>query len=65
MTTVSVPRLLSERQVEAIYGLRIKTLQRWRLENRGPRFVKLHSLVRYPVADLDRWIESAPGGGGR
>ena len=61
---VSMPRLLSERQVEQFYGLKVRTLQRWRLESRGPRYRKLHGLVRYDVCDLDAWIASAPGGGG-
>lgn len=61
---VSMPRLLSEQQVEQYYGLRVRTLQRWRLESRGPRYRKLHGLVRYDVRDLDSWIASAPGGGG-
>jgi len=59
-----MPRLLSEQQVEQCYGLRVRTLQRWRLESRGPRYRKLAgSLVRYDVRDLDAWIASAPGGG--
>lgn len=61
---VSMPRLLSEQQVEQHYGLRVRTLQRWRLESRGPRYRKLHGLVRYDVRDLDAWIAAAPGGGG-
>lgn len=58
-------RLLSEQQVEQIFGLKARTLQRWRLENRGPRYRKLHGLVRYDVRDLESWIEAAPGGGGQ
>lgn len=61
---VSLPRLLSEQQVEQFYGLRVRTLQRWRLEGRGPRYRKLHGLVRYDVRDLDAWIAAAPAGGG-
>ena len=61
---VSVPRLLSERQVEMFYGLRMRTLQRWRLEGHGPQYRKLQGLVRYDVRDIESWIASAPGGGG-
>lgn len=39
--SVSMPRLLSEKQVEQFYGLPVKTLQRWRLERKGPRFRRL------------------------
>ena len=53
----------TETEVEALTGLRVKTLQRWRLINRGPRFVRLGRCVRYPADDLYRWITSQPGGG--
>ncbi len=53
----------TETEVEALTGLRVKTLQRWRLINRGPRFVRLGRCVRYPASDLHRWVNSQPGGG--
>jgi hypothetical protein len=37
----------TETEVEALTGLRVKTLQRWRLTMRGPRFVLLGRCVRY------------------
>jgi hypothetical protein len=46
----------------AAHGLAISqhTLNEWRGirgRGRGPRFVKIEgSIVRYPVADLDRWL---------
>jgi predicted DNA-binding transcriptional regulator AlpA len=54
---------LTEAEVEALTGLRVKTLQRWRYLNQGPRFVRLGRCVRYPAADLRRWIDSQTGGG--
>lgn len=33
-----------------------RTLQRWRLEGIGPKFLKLGRLVRYRQSDLDRWV---------
>lgn len=36
-----MPRLLSEQQVEQFYGLKVRTLQRWRLEGQGPKFRRL------------------------
>jgi predicted DNA-binding transcriptional regulator AlpA len=54
----------TEAEVESLTGLRVKTLQRWRLlTNQGPRFVRLGRCVRYPASDLHRWITSQPGGG--
>jgi predicted DNA-binding transcriptional regulator AlpA len=35
-----------------------RTLQRWRLEGVGPKFLKLGRLVRYRKSDLDRWADA-------
>jgi predicted DNA-binding transcriptional regulator AlpA len=56
---------LTEAEVEALTGLRVKTLQRWRYLNQGPRFVRLGRCVRYPAADLRSWIDTQAGGGER
>lgn len=50
-------------EVEELTGLRVKTLQRWRFEKRGPPFVRLGKCVRYSAEALRRWIDSQPGGG--
>ena len=54
---------LTETEVAELTGLKVKTLQRWRFLNRGPRFVRLGRCVRYPVTDLRRWIDAQAGGG--
>jgi predicted DNA-binding transcriptional regulator AlpA len=53
----------NEKEVEALTGLKVKTLQQWRSLNRGPRFVRLGRCVRYPADSLRAWINSRPGGG--
>jgi excisionase family DNA binding protein len=55
--------LLTEPEVADRLRVSLACLRRWRLERRGPRFVKVGSLVRYPAEELDRWIESLPAGG--
>lgn len=35
-----------------------RTLERWRLEGRTPKYVKLGRMVRYRRSDLDAWAES-------
>ena len=35
-----------------------RSLQRWRLEGVGPKFLKLGRLVRYRKSDLDKWVEA-------
>jgi excisionase family DNA binding protein len=55
--------LLTESEVADRLRVSLACLRRWRLERRGPRFVKVGSLVRYPAEELDSWIESLPAGG--
>jgi excisionase family DNA binding protein len=55
--------LLTEPEVADRLRVSLACLRRWRLEQRGPRFVKVGSLVRYPAEELDHWIESLPAGG--
>jgi excisionase family DNA binding protein len=54
---------LNEQEVSKRLNLRVATLRRWRLEKRGPMFVKVGSLVRYRPEDLDSWVAALPTGG--
>lgn len=36
--------------------VRPRTLQRWRLEGRGPKYIKVGRLVRYPRDELDAFL---------
>jgi len=47
-------RVLNENELAQRWGLSPKTLQRWRSEGRGPRYLKLSTRVSYP---LDSVIE--------
>ena len=59
-------RYLNERELGVLSGIKVKTLQRWRLEGKGPRFRKLGgAAVRYDLRDIEQWIESSPAGGSR
>ena len=51
-------RLLNESEVADMLGVTVSCLRRWRYERRGPRFIKLGRLVRYPARDLADWIEA-------
>lgn len=55
--------LLTEPEVAERLRVSLACLRRWRLERRGPRFLKLGSRVRYPAEELDRWLETLPVGG--
>ena len=63
---------LTEREVQAIYGVGIRKLRRMRMTGDGPRFLKISGeigkpggRVLYPAVDLRSWMESRPCGGGR
>ena len=58
-------RYLTEIQVAERTGISLKTLRRWRLENRGPKYSKFGSLVRYGVEELVQWEQAQPCGRGR
>ena len=42
-------RVLNENELAQRWGVSHKTLQRWRSEGRGPRYLKLSKRVGYPV----------------
>jgi hypothetical protein len=45
----------------------VKTLEKWRWEDRGPAFMRLsHKCVRYRIVDLEKWLTAVrvvPKGG--
>lgn len=55
--------LLTEKELSARLHVSIASVRRWRLLGRGPRFVKLGSLVRYRPEDIQDWINTRPQGG--
>lgn len=54
---------LTEKEVARQINVSLASLRRWRLQQRGPRFVKVGALVRYRSEDLEQWMESLPSGG--
>ena len=66
-----VERLLfSEREAAAALGINVKLLRRWRMLDKGPRYIKLSGKlgqtggrIAYPVRDLHLWLNSLPSGG--
>jgi predicted DNA-binding transcriptional regulator AlpA len=62
-TQQTLETLLDERAVAKLTGMSLGTLRRWRVLNRGPRFIKLSSAVRYRPEDVRSWLESRPAGG--
>jgi len=54
---------LTEKEVAKQIKVSLASLRRWRLLQRGPRFIKVGALVRYRAEDLEQWMESLPSGG--
>jgi excisionase family DNA binding protein len=55
--------LLTEEEVAKQLRVSIASLRRWRLEQRGPRFIKVGSLVRYRPEEIESWLAALPTGG--
>ena len=53
------PRILRTQQAAAYVGLSASTLEKQRLSDDGPRFVRLGGrAVGYDIRDLDAWLDS-------
>ncbi len=52
-------RLLTEKEVEAEYGINHRTLQAWRVRRSdGIPFLHLGRAVRYRAKDVEAWLDS-------
>lgn len=47
---------LSERDAASFLGITQRTLQSWRLDRRGPAYIKLGRRIAYDSADLERFL---------
>lgn len=57
-TTARQP-LLRENEAAELLALTPRALQAWRLQGRGPQFVKISArAVRYRPEDLEQWIDA-------
>lgn len=52
-------RVLNENELAQRWGISPKTLQRWRSEGRGPRYLKLSKRVSYPLESVIDFERSA------
>ena len=66
-TTAVIPprlRLLDERELVAMgVAGSVHTLRSWRTQHRGPKFIKVGSMVRYRLSDVETFLNSLPAGG--
>ncbi len=53
-------QLICTKVAAACLGISHQTLEKWRSQNRGPRFCKIGGkIVRYRKSDLDAFVEEA------
>jgi len=59
------PTYLTEGELAAHWNISPRTLQRWRLERKGPNFVRIGRCIRYRLADAlafeDKVVAGGPG----
>ena len=53
---------MNERTAAARLTLSVRTLQKMRIQGRGPYFLKLGRVIRYQQSDLEGWIASSRRG---
>lgn len=51
---------INENELATRWGVSPKTLQRWRSEGRGPRYLKLSKRVSYPLDEIFLFEERDP-----
>ena len=49
--------LLTEKEVQEVYKINVKTLQRERCNGSGIPYVKLGRRVRYKISDINAYLE--------
>jgi len=49
-------KCLKPDEVEKVYGIRVRTLESWRREGKGPRYSKYGKYCLYLIEDLDAFI---------
>jgi hypothetical protein len=56
--------LLDERQAAAVLHVSVRVLQDWRIQNSGPKYIKINGkTVRYRLCDLEAYQDAQPTGG--
>ncbi len=57
-TSHSTPRCLGVQASAEYLGVCPRTLDNWRSQGRGPRYVRVERRIVYRVADLEAYLES-------
>lgn len=51
-------KLINPTQAATLLGVRVSTLESWRLRGTGPIFRKIGRLCRYAESDLLAWVDA-------
>lgn len=51
--------LLTGAEVAEILNVSPRTIERWRRQGRGPRWIRVEGQVRYPESDLRAYLDAA------
>jgi predicted site-specific integrase-resolvase len=53
---MALSSFLPPAQLSGLLNISIRTLERWRVEGVGPRYVKAGRRVLYRAEDVERWL---------
>ncbi len=48
---------ITESEVAKILSMSVQSLRNWRCQRKGPPYLKIGRSVRYPVEDLNRYLQ--------
>lgn len=54
----AVRQLLNNDEAADELGISRRTLPVWRVQGKGPKFIKIGKLVRYERSELDAWMQA-------
>lgn len=60
---MQIDRQLPSTEAAQVVGVSPDTLNKWRLQKKGPPFRKIGRTVRYAQSELIAWLNSRPRGG--
>lgn len=55
--------LLTEQELAKQLSVSLASVRRWRINGRGPLFVKVGASVRYRPEEVEAWLGELPTGG--
>ena len=52
-------RLADAKEVAKVVGISLRTARRWDVEGRLPKPIRIGSVVRWNISELEKWIEAS------